>query len=109
MKTPLSEPGTVKKTAMSKTPFDLHMEKRATQTPSPRNEDVLADHRRTFEAGVRAVLATIGAEQKTCSKCQAPMWFVRHMQSGKYIPVSAAGCSHFANCPEAASFRKEKT
>ena len=83
-----------------KTPFELWVENRCA------GDEV--GERAAFEAGVRAVLATIGAKQVPCSKCQAPMWFVVHQVKGSHIPVSAAGCSHWADCPDAASFRKAK-
>ena len=51
-----------------------------------------------------------GSHLVNCRSCQAPIYFIsRPRQPEKKMPVNPDGVSHFATCPEAASFRKGKT
>ena len=50
-----------------------------------------------------------GIEPVPCRSCKAPIYFIpRPRDPAKKHPVNADGTSHFATCPEAASFRKRK-
>jgi hypothetical protein len=50
-----------------------------------------------------------GARLVNCRSCKAPIYFIpRPKQPEKSMPVNPDGVSHFATCPEAASFRKGK-
>lgn len=50
----------------------------------------------------RTVFTAMGAQQRECKLCKRPIWFL-----GKN-PFSDDGVSHFADCPEAEKFRREK-
>lgn len=43
-----------------------------------------------------------------CRGCGAPIFWVRHIDSGRNAPYNFDGSNHFATCPGADQFRKEK-
>lgn len=61
----------------------------------------------TFEERILALLNNVAEFQRDCKACGAPLWFVKH-KNGKMAPYTAAGISHFADCPKAAQFKKAR-
>lgn len=55
---------------------------------------------------IRVLLTMIAGEPARC-KCGREIWFIR-MKSGRCSPITDEGLSHFADCPNAADFRKGK-
>jgi len=49
-----------------------------------------------------------GARLSSCRACGKPLYFVAHERTGRVMPLNEDGTSHFADCPEAASFRRKK-
>lgn len=47
------------------------------------------------------------ADIRPCSRCQQPIAWVTH-KNGKKAPYTNWGHTHFADCPNADEFRKEK-
>lgn len=56
---------------------------------------------------VTNLMKAIGAEAGTCSRCNAPIWWVR-TKAGKKAPYNLGGLNHFADCPDAQKFRREQ-
>lgn len=56
-----------------------------------------------LKLNIRRLLDQVG-EKQVCKACGADIWFVV-MRSGRRNPYTAAGVSHFADCPEAPRFR----
>lgn len=58
-----------------------------------------------FRVRIRALLKLIAFETRDCRACNQQIWMVK-MANGKTMPVSQDGVSHFADCPNAAEFRR---
>ena len=93
---------------MIKSPFEIHYGQ-AKVPPEPLLHDQTVEFMESaFLSGVAAAAKTMGATRSICSKCRADMWRFTHSGTGKPGVLSAQGCSHFADCPHAADFRKGK-
>jgi hypothetical protein len=55
-----------------------------------------------------SILNSAAEAKRTCSKCGAPLWFVKARATGKLQPFTAEGLNHFADCPSAAHFKAVK-
>lgn len=47
-----------------------------------------------------------GPPHKTCAECGAELWFVKNPDTGKHVPVTAAGVSHYTDCPNPKRFSR---
>lgn len=54
---------------------------------------------------IRSLLKLIAFETRDCRGCGQQIWMVK-LANGKTMPVSQDGVSHFADCPNAAEFRR---
>lgn len=61
-----------------------------------------------LQKNILALLKIIG-DADLCRGCGAEIWWVVNPKTSKRMPITKAGLSHFADCPNAASFRKAKT
>lgn len=72
-----------------------------------------ADELRTTAASLQAVVKNVSGLLKQlgtpsrCKGCNAAIWWVVH-SNGKRVPYTGVGLNHFADCPKAARFRKDK-
>lgn len=41
-----------------------------------------------------------------CKGCGAPIWWIIHL-NGKRVPYNLEGLNHFADCPNASTFRRK--
>ncbi len=48
------------------------------------------------------------APPSKCKGCGADIWWFHNVVTGRDMPCDRDGTSHFATCPKAAQFRKEK-
>ena len=60
-----------------------------------------------YEANIARLMKTIGADVGVCRGCNARVYWVT-TRNGKKAPFTAAGLSHFADCPAAERFRQRK-
>lgn len=60
-----------------------------------------------FSNAVVNLFKVIGATPADCKMCGRAIWFVTTRQ-GKQAPYTAAGISHFADCPHAKEFRRKE-
>ena len=60
-----------------------------------------------IEQRLLAILDLTCEFSRPCRACGAMIYFVR-TREGKLNPYTAAGISHFADCPKAAQFQKPK-
>ncbi len=68
---------------------------------------MIADKEFIPKENVTRLLKMAFGEPVQCEACQADIWFVAMIKSGKKNPIGADGISHYANCPNAAAFRKQ--
>jgi hypothetical protein len=54
---------------------------------------------------MKALLDNVAEFSRPCKACGELLWFVRH-KNGKQAPYTVDGINHFANCPEAARFKR---
>ena len=59
-----------------------------------------------LSGNIARLLDQVGDPGK-CRGCQRDIWWVVH-KNGKKAPYTRRGLNHFADCPKAASFRKDK-
>ena len=59
-------------------------------------------------ARMRALFSFIATDARPCLKCARMLYFVT-TKTGKRMPVTDDGISHFVDCPHADSFRRKKT
>jgi len=57
-----------------------------------------------YETNMASLLKILG-DPGLCRSCGAPIFWVT-TKTGKKMPVTPAGISHFADCPNAAQHRK---
>jgi len=62
---------------------------------------------RYLKAQVRWRLQLMGIPVQECRDCKEPIIFLR-TKTGKFMPVTMALQSHFADCPAANKFRKKR-
>ena len=60
-----------------------------------------------LKENVQLLLNTLG-ERANCSGCEAPIWWIVNPKTGKKLPITGAALNHFADCPQAARFRRPK-
>lgn len=56
---------------------------------------------------IEALLRVVAGDPRPCKACATPIWFVT-TRAGKAAPYSSTGLSHFADCPGAGRFRRER-
>ena len=61
--------------------------------------------RAAYEANIARLMKTIGADVGLCLGCNARVYWVT-TRKGKKAPFTAAALSHFADCPDAAKYRR---
>lgn len=61
-----------------------------------------------LERRAEALVKLVG-EAGTCRGCRAEIFWLKAFRTGKPAPYDANGVSHFATCPSAAQFKKQKT
>ena len=84
------------------------------------NLKAITDEFATLRATADEVLARLGKSQETirrllanvggagrCRGCGADIFWVRHLND-KMTPYDADGTNHFATCPQAKDFKREK-
>lgn len=59
---------------------------------------------RQLHENIRRFLANVG-NKGTCTGCGRDIWWVDH-SNGKKAPYTEEGLNHFADCPEAARFKR---
>lgn len=62
-----------------------------------------------FEKNIIRLLRNIGASEGQCKGCGLDIWWLKMAKSGKLAPITQQALNHFANCPKAKDFKKEKT
>lgn len=60
-----------------------------------------------FSRRIRELLERTAQVRRPCKACGTDLFFVQHA-NGKLTPYTSDGVNHFANCPEAARFKKPK-
>jgi len=58
-----------------------------------------------YRSSIVAMYKVCGFPEDVCGSCKRKIWFVR-TKTGKACPYTNDGISHFADCPDAAGFRK---
>lgn len=74
--------------------------------PGTENQTVCEPAKKLI-ANIIRFLAVIG-EPGTCKGCGQQIYWVRNPKSGKRLPVTIEALNHFADCPQAGRFRKNK-
>lgn len=67
--------------------------------------NVLTPVEQLIDQRMRALFAALGAKADKCSSCGAVIYFLT-TRSGRSMPCTVAGRSHFADCPNAARHRR---
>ena len=62
-----------------------------------------SDHKKTITFPI-----PFGTLPAVCRGCKARIYWI-NMESGKLMPVNPDGVPHFASCPDAENFRKERS
>ena len=62
-----------------------------------------------LKGNIANLLTTLGGPSTNCRKCQKRIWFIENPKTGKKMPITVEALNHFADCPNARSFRPEKT
>lgn len=71
-------------------------------------DSVALQELRAIQNNFSRLLAVIG-DKATCKGCGAEIYWVVNPKTSKRMPITANGLNHFADCPAAAQFRKDKT
>jgi len=68
----------------------------------------LAEQVKRLRENIRRLLDQVG-DRRPCrgATCKAIIWYVR-LKTGKVAPYTADALNHFADCPDAAAFKKRK-
>lgn len=74
-----------------------------TTAEQPTGETVSAEKLLT---NISRFLSVIG-EPGTCRGCGAKIWWIQNPKTGKRLPVTGEALNHFADCPNANSFKKQ--
>jgi hypothetical protein len=57
---------------------------------------------------VRAMLRLVAVEVRPCKRCGRELFMLKMNNSGNLNPFTDDAVSHFADCPDAASFRRSR-